>query len=468
MKKSNFVWTIFSIIAITACFVSLFFFRQLPGGELWKGYSVLYVENKIPDSLVLNAFSEYEVKEYTCLSNQFLPTDLKADSCEVSLLSLNQEAVDYLLKRNNYFFDKSQNYRLYYVPVFYKNRLLQVVKSLKTSEGPNSNYNSGVDTKSSYPFLIPIFTFLYGLILFIFSKKRKFFSFLAFLPVIYTVSFPFISSEISVCILLSYLFMFTNIFGRRDFQKILLKKYVYIILFIFSLVSVFTSGFFSGFVFLLVLLSEISILYLFRKIQITAYQKSHFNPVMIRSSRVIPLFLGKENIVFGLLLGLSALSFVFSILTSGPSVGENFGTKIYFPSVTSSSKNENLPDLKDYYKWDFAVRSFPYQSLNSLHYSSENTSISRFTKEGNEISQKKDIFQFSEQYEESVYNKIDLLPFNAFEKIMKKQGEDFRAGYSSNGSHHLSLFCIIISFMQFTLTLFYFAWMLINKGRRHK
>ena len=74
-----------------------------------------------------------------------------------------------------------------------------------------------------------------------------------------------------------------------------------------------------------------------------------------------------------------------------------------------------------------------------------------------------DFFEYSEAYEERVNSKIDLLPFNAFEKIMKKQGSLFSAGYASNGSHRLNLFSIIISFIQFSVLLIYFAWILINK-----
>jgi len=456
MKKFFSGLSIFIILITVAC---LWFFRSLPAGELWNGYSVLYVPGTVSDSLVLEELDASGVKEITCLSNQYLPLDLKADSCEVSLISLNPMAVDYLTRRNNYFFDKSGQYRLYYVPVFYKAKLSQAVSSLnrKTSGG-----DCGVDSKTSYPFLIPAFALIFAVLLFCFSNKKILYGFLTVIPVLYTFSFPYLSSEIGVLLVLTVLFLISNIFGRRDFVKILVKKYVFMVLLFSAVISSFSSGFVTGFVFMLLLLSEAFIFYIYRSFKIISYKKNRFNPVMIRSSFSVKQYSGKENIIFGVLIFFTVAAFIFSLSTGG-NVSEK-ENRLSFPSVSASQKSENLPSLKDYYYFDYSVKSFPYISLNNSK--NNDVHISRFQKEGDKIVQYSDILEYSEAYEESVYNKIDLLQFNAFEKIMKKQGAGFSAGYASNGSHRLNLFCIIISFLQFSVILIYFAWILINKKPR--
>ena len=442
-----------AIITTIAC---LWFFRTLPAGELWNGYSVLYVPESVSENFVLEELELCGVNEVTCLSNQYLPLDLKADSCEVSLVSLNPQAMDYLSRKNNYFFDKSGKFKLYYVPVFYKAKLSQAVNNMnrKISEG-----SCGVDSKSSYPILLPVFIFIFAVLLFVFAGKKILFGLLSVLPFLYTISFPFLSSVIASLLALVVLFLVCNIFGRRDFLKILKRKYVFMVLTGFALVSCFSSGFVSGLVFIFLILSEYGILHFYRQIQIIRYKKSHFNPVMIRSSFAVKQYSGKENLVFGVMVLFTVLSFIFTVLING-NISESDG-KIFLPSVSASQKSDSLPDLKDYYAFDFSVRSFPYRSLNGDNL--QGASISRFTSEKGKIMQSTDFFEYSEAYEERVNSKIDLLPFNAFEKIMKKQGSLFSAGYASNGSHRLNLFSIIISFIQFSVLLIYFAWILINK-----
>ncbi|MCQ2585505.1 MAG: hypothetical protein MJ185_07935 [Treponema sp.] len=443
-------------LAIITTISCLWFFRTLPAGELWNGYSVLYVPESVPENYVLEELNVCGVEEVTCLSNQFLPLNLQADSCEVSLVSLNPQAMDYLSRKNNYFFDKSGKYRLYYVPVYYKTKLSQAVNNMnrKVTEG-----SCGVDSKSSYPFIFPVFVFIFAVLLVVFTGKKVLLGLLSILPFFYTISFPFLSSVIASLLVLIVLFLVCNIFGRRDFLKILKRKYVFMILTAFAVVSCFSSGFIAGFVFMLLILAEYGIFHFYRHVQIIRYKKSHFNPVMIRSSFAVKQYSGKESLIFGIMVLFTVLSFIFSVLING-NVSESNG-KIAFPSVSASQKSEKLPDLKDYYAFDFSVRSFPYRSLNKEY--SQTANISRFHGENGQIVQSSDFFEYSEAYEERVNSSIDLLQFNAFEKIMKKQGNLFSAGYASNGSHRLNLFCIIISFIQFSVLLIYFVWILINK-----
>lgn len=472
MKK---VIPVFSALIILSTLLCLYFFRQLPSGELWRGYSVLYVPESVSDSTVVSALENAGITEYTCLSNQYLPVTLSADSPEITLLSLNQASADYLQRRNNFFFDKNHNYKLFYIPVFYKNRLSSVQNTLNKTVNNSVDGKKlycGIDSKSAYPALFPVLALVFASVLLLFSKKKKLYAGLVLLPVLYTVSFPYLSSVISAFILLVYFFIISNVFGRRDFMKIIFRKKIFHFLLLLAVVSVVSSGFLAALVFVLLIISELSVFYLYRHVQVKTYKASRFNPVMIRSSFAVPLYGGKENLVFGILSVFTLISFVFSLLFFNVSSGgENSSSSPALPSVNAREKSFDLPELEEFYQWNFIVSSFPYRSLNESGLNGTVLSpvkISSFQKENGRIVEDDYILEYSDAYRNSVYGSIDSLNFNALEKILKKQGESSVFGYASNGSYRLSLFCIIITFLEFTLIILYFSWILINKSLRNR
>lgn len=457
MKKIVPVFCALSILITLICMALL---RQVPSGELWKGYSVLYVPKDADDALVTGALDAAGIFDYTCLSNQYLPLDLSADSLEVKLLSLNPASMDYIARRSNYFFDKNHEYKLYYVPVFYKNKLTSIKNSLK---------GAGVDSKSTYPFLFPVLVAAFSLILLLFSKKKNLFVFLCVLPVLYTFAFPYLGSVIGCLVLLVLCFVVSNIFGRRDFLKFCLKKYIFFGLLFLALISVSSVNIASALVLILLVVSQIAVFFLYRYIKVVTYKPSRFNPVMIRSSFFIPAYSGKENLVFGFLAGFSLLSIIFSLLTFNVSgSGAQADDKIALPSASAVQKSAELPNLEDYYQWDYMIRTFPQRSLNQDQDFLSPVRVTKYESENGRIVETFQDLSYDQNYKDMRYGTIDSLPFNALEKVLKKQGEDSRAGYSSNGSYRISLFCIIITFVQFSMIVVYFAWILINKEKKMK
>ena len=105
-----------SLCFIILSLVFLFLFRQTPKGELWKGYSVLYVPENTDDGFIKDTLHQFDIIDFTCLSEQYVPTLFKNDSAEISLLKFNSNAAEYLNKRVNYFFDKSHSYKLITFP----------------------------------------------------------------------------------------------------------------------------------------------------------------------------------------------------------------------------------------------------------------------------------------------------------------------------------------------------------------
>lgn len=460
MKKSFVVAGLFSVILTL---VLQLLFRQTPKGELWKGFSVLYTQKECDDSLVTAILKDSGVEEFACLSGQYLPINARPDSVEVSLIGFNPEALDYLSGRNNYFFDRSKNYRLYYVPVFYKAKLASCVSELK-----RQGIESGVDSTGAYPFLFPLTVFVFYALLVVFAKRKILFALSGIFSVTFTLCFPFLSSAISSFLLLVSSFIVCNVFGRRGAFGMLRKNLFFYAFLVLSVASSFSTSLAAGLIFILTLAASASVFVIFVYVKTMIARKSEFQPVMIRSAWKIPKFNGREKIIFPVSVGLCFLVFIFSLFSLDVSAGSK-GSRIALPSSTVSSGARELPELDDYYKWNYMVQTYPYRNLNEDKGDQLSpVEYSRFSEQNGIVSEYRETFVFDSEYKDIVYGSIDSLPFYAVEKIMKKQGENFKAGYSVTGSYHLGLFTIIISLIQvFLLVLFFTGFMLnIRRGKK--
>ena len=117
---------------IILCAASLFVFRSLPASKLWNEYAVVYVPSDSPDSYVQDSLAECDVHGAVSLSGQFLPINVTQDSIEYSLYRINSDSTDfaYTSERNAYFFDRTKNFRLYYIPVSEKPKINSLISSL--------------------------------------------------------------------------------------------------------------------------------------------------------------------------------------------------------------------------------------------------------------------------------------------------------------------------------------------------
>ena len=112
------IYTLCSLLSLLVIFT----FRSVPSGQIWKKYNILYVAKEADQNAVAAVFSDVGIDDYVSLSNQYLPVNLSKHSPEFSMMKIDGKD-SYIEKRDAFFFDKSQNYMLYYVPVNYKSRL---------------------------------------------------------------------------------------------------------------------------------------------------------------------------------------------------------------------------------------------------------------------------------------------------------------------------------------------------------
>lgn len=446
-------------ISILSLFI-LFIFKTIPTGKLWNGFNVLYVPTETSEEMMIDAFSQSEILEHYELSNQYIPLTFKNFSPEISMLKLNfsNEDFSYLSKRQLYFFDKSGNYKLYYIPTKFKNNLNDCVKILS-----KRGVKIGVDNSSSYPVFIPIVMFLLFLLLLIFSKKKNVF----FIGGIFLISFvicnPFYSCAVSVCLIFLILFFVSNIWKRKDFIIYLFSKpFVPVVLF-FSILGSFSTSLKTGFMFLIAVFGIFNSLYVFTIFEDFIIQKRSFIPVKIRSAKRISIYAKKQNQT---LISCMIVVFflIFISIFSNSSVSDSKFAKILLPS--SNAYSQELVSLDDYYNFAWNVSSAPYKSLNDKNQNSNFYQYPCYEEVDGKIVETMQIRSFNESFKNQIFDEIDLLNFNSIEKILKSQGENVKTGYLSTSSYHIGFFGIIVMIISLLILLFIYISSIITKGAK--
>lgn len=460
MKKVSFVlFPLFLVITLVAMVI----FRSVPFGKLWKGYSVLYVPVEDSDEAVLSCFAQAGIENVTCLSGQYLPVLYKAHSVEVSMIPFNPEATQYLNDRENYFYDKSGNYRLYYIPVSEKNELSNCVNLLR-----ENGIDAGVDLSAPYPWIIPVLSVLFFLILLFLAADKIAFSLSTFVFVLFTLCFPFLTSVSSSFIFMIYFFSISSLIFRRGLLDYISKRILVIFLGILSVISSFTQSVMCGFMFLLCCITAVlALIFYYDSKKLFEERKSDFRPVLIRSVYFVPKFNGNERVVFPISLLLTVICFTVCVFFM-----DSFSTKISklsLPSANVSSKDQNLTDLEDYARWKWEVQSFPYRNINIESDAKSYVKFPRYSEVNGKIVENYDIASFNESYILNTTEEINELPFNAMEKVLLSQCEDGKnitPGFTVSVSYQLSIFSIIMVAVQILVLAVYFVKIAFSRGGR--
>lgn len=452
-----------SLIALIICLTSVvlfYFFREVPKGQLWKEFSVLYVPVESSDNSVLDVLNDFSISDYICLSNQFLPINISKNSPEYSMLKLNIHSDDlsYVYDRNAYFFDKNNQYRIYYIPSNYSKLLPGIVKKL-------SDYNifAQVDSKTQYPVILPIVFTILCIIFCFFSKKRFLFILSSIFSIIFVFANPFYQVVLSHCLLLLLLFSISNIWKRKDFLRvILLKKYTIPILFGFAVCSIAS----SVQIFILSIFELLSIcgVYIIYYDFFAWYNKGKFVPIFIKPAKLISPFAGKQFIVLSSMLVAMLIVFVSLFLSSKTFTNKSSNNDILLPCFnTSFEQNEILPSLDDYYEWVWNVQTYPYKSLNTEN-SNKEYKFTTFAQTENGIVPIEKHFVFNKEYKQNVDSYIENSGKNTIEYLLKNQNVNLFPGFSSTGAISINNFSLIMCFICFFILLFIYFSIIIQKG----
>ena len=458
----------FGIISPIVFLISLSFilvFRAVPSGKLWKNYIVMYVSSSSDDSSIQNAFTQNGIEDAVSLSGQYLPVIFSENSLEVSMFRINFDKPEYsyYLRRNAFFFDKSQNFRLYYIPSSQKAKLQNCIKFLD-----NIGIQCGVDSESSYPWILPLVAILLALVVAFFSKNKAVFLFSLVIPVSYIYANPFYPCALAYCLIVLCLFYISNVWKRKGAVEYLLGNYCIPAMACTAFLSSISCSVLSGVMFVIMAAGVFAALYMFNFIQEYFQAKSvnSFVPVFIRPAKLVPLFSGRSRTSLYAATAASVIFIALYALSTSSSFDSHF-SKIQLPG-DSSVRSQNLPQLEEYYKWMWNVKTYPYRSLNSSNKIESLAEFPRYKKENVRISESSDIFEYNKNFKEEVFNQIDLLPFNSIEKVIKSEGSGFNAGYISSNQNHINLFGIIMMFICLFILLFIYIYTIISKKRINK
>ena len=462
MKTSlKIIYTIASILSLLVIFT----FRSVPQGRLWKKYSVLYVAASTPEDIITKALNENGVEDYASYFNQKIPLNLKENSPELSLLRLSSKD-SYLSKRRAFFFDKSQDYKLYYAPHNYKSQLEKTAASLNQQK-----INCGIDSNASYPFLIPLFVLIFSAILLYFAKNKIVYAVGAVYSVVFALCNPFYPVAASLILLLLFFLAMSNLWKREGVFELVRQSRIFILLVAIVLLNIISSSIITAVLFIFFVGGTFSSLCIYSEIERIRLSKLQFQSVFILPAKKIDYFSHKSFLILPISVLIVFIFLMISVVTTRTSAGSKL-SKITLPGKSGIQSSE-LPQFDQYYKWDWKVQTAPYVSLNSNEQSdssaiklSQKVEFPYFETEGEKIHAKTKSFIFDEAFCADSFNQIDNLTGNSVERILKSEGKDSNFGYVSVNSYSMNTLSIIMLLICFFILLFIYISSIIKKSSR--
>lgn len=449
----------FLIVSLTAFF--MFSFKTVPTGKLWDNYTVIYAPLDVDEQIMIDGFREYEIEEYVCLSKQRVPFMFVKNSVEKAMFSLNLFSQDnsYLEKRENFFYDSAKQYKLYYVPTTYKENVNQLIKALNKNQ-----IAAGIDSSFSYPFYIPLIVIIIALALLLFSKKRYLFLSLLFLPVLYSFTNPFYSCGIASIFIMLLFLPITNLWARKGAIKKLLQNYHTYIYFFIPLLLSFANSAVSGIFFLLVVVSNFTILYAIKCGENEVLKNQTYTFLLIRNAKQVSTYGKHFKNITNICFSAVALIVILSSIKATDTFNGKFAKVLLPGEATISSKN--LSDLDDYSKWAWNVKTMPYKSLNKENNSTKVVFPNYVL--GDDKIQKQDIvFSLDNNFKQSVIDSIEQLDFYSIEQVLKSQGTEKRYGYTASTSYTVTIFSkIMMIFSILVLLIIRISAILFKGGQR--
>ncbi|MCK9168974.1 MAG: hypothetical protein M0P01_01015 [Treponema sp.] len=443
-----------------ASVIIIFLFRFIPSDSLWKGYRIMYVSTGCDSSRIENAMEKAGCKGVIDLASQHVPLPLRADTPEVSLASAAQDKNGYLSRRAAYFFDKEKKYQLYYIPDSEVDKAENAVLLLQ-----KKGISAGIHTQTGYPWLIPVVCLLFAVLLDILAVNRVIFICFSVIPVFFSICEPSYSGASAVCLLLYALFLVQQVWNRKNALSFILTNITVLFFTASSLVIAIMTSLRYGLIFAAVVTGTAAVMYVLLQAGRKKNKKYSFVPVMI-SVADATLFKTKKA-----KHGLAACAVFIILLTSILLFSADFShpsTRMQLPSARAGGIVDSFPSLDDYVVWCWKAKTAPYRSLNSFEKTEtekpkdgDTVVFPQYAENKNGITESDVSLRFDSLFRKDMLAQIDNLNFPAVEKLLKKQGKFFHAGYavSLSGGGTMYLVLMIISFF---IPLFFFTNMLLD------
>ena len=422
---------ILSSVIIFSCFCCLYFLRSVPVSRIWKNYQVLYVENSVSEQTVLNYLEDAGCRNVISLSGQKMPV-----TSRFSPVQFGEEYNHYLEGRKLYFRDKSGDFRLYYIPDNFQSQTVKAVQNI----GKITGARCGIDGKSTYPWLVPSCAVLFFIFLLFVSKYKALFFSLGFLPVLFSVSKPFYPVAAGVCLFLLGIFFVQFYYKRKYFLKTVFSNFSILFLTVSSVIVISVTGIINLFIFLLVIAGCLSFCFLNNLVYEANDKKYSFNYSPIIPATFLPKcsksFSNLSFVCTGFVSLILVLFFTRATFAPGSLVsGLSLPSPVSVSNVEALPVQYELPSLFDYIVWSWNTATFPYKNLNkdkvyTIPQKGQKISQIRYKSTENGIVQYSEtVAVFDNSFIEAAEKTIDSMDFCAVEKLLKKQGMNFKVEY---------------------------------------
>ena len=356
---------IISLIIVILCVFSMILLRETPVLSPWKNWKVLSVDSKIPEKTVLNELSKISIDTVVSESSQRLNVNSEFSPILPSEFNFYQDNI------YRYFYDKYNNYRLYYLPKTVKNRILKALP-----------FDYNIDLQASFPYFSFILAVISFIVLILFIKNKLLFS-ISLLPMLlFTVVFPDFNSLVISLFTFVIIYFADKYINRKNILSALVNNLFVILSFSVCVISGILGGFKGILLFLLTIISCIGLILIiswlisyydekrnrlkFAKI-VSASGHNFCNPKMIYLFYGLSVFILIGALSYILIPSISDKTTKDTPLliptpleytsTRGFSIGS-------YTSLQSKKSPTELPDLGDYVSQIWNAKVFPFISFS--------------------------------------------------------------------------------------------------------
>lgn len=413
------------IACILITLLCLILFRSIAVSRIWSSYRVLYVDRSVDEATVLSCLEAAGCRNTITLSAQRTPlqapmTALPPDS-----------SAPYLVQRLQYFTDKDNRYRLFYIPDGYEQQIAKALRSIVSQ----THAHAGLDDESRYPWAVPVICLLVFLCFSVFSMHRRFFVFPALFPLLLTLSMPFYVTGAAVCLYMTALFLANRLWGRRNDVRVLCRSVYIDFLLGAAMVLLLIQSVRCALLSLLVLASSAAALYILKQYQADRDKKCAFTYQLIFTAEQLPvMYAGTVRSV--LLLCVPLLVLLLSFLFSARFFPRSPAGSIQLPMpVEPGTEGELLPSLEDYFAWAWDTLAFPYRSLHDAQLrppvkDGDKITVTEYVQAASGIKERQRvIYEYDKDFKDKLEKDIRALDYPALEKLLERQGRHCRAAY---------------------------------------
>lgn len=360
--------SLFSLLSV----VILVVFIRLPATSLWRGFNLVYVPVEVQEELVVQALEKAGVNEVITLSNQMVPLV----SPYAPVQSIVSVEYSYLQQRKNYFFDRSKEIQLYYIPSKFMERGRMAVEAIRKLPGGES---AGIEGRTVYPWIVPLVVALVSVVLVVLSKARLFMMVAAFFPLLFTCCIPSYSSAGAVLLLLYGFYLCSFLWRRKDMAKAIRKSTMILLFGLTGVPIAFIGSWQEGLLFVLTMMASLCLCYIL--FWYSNAKSKGFVPVPIRGAQLVSVVSSVAS--FSLFIPavaatiLSMALFFFGYFPADTSINglflpapARYTEAMSFDSVSFQDSGQReyfgveLPSLVHYVDWVWDTLTYPYRSLH--------------------------------------------------------------------------------------------------------